>query len=86
MDGIFLKNAYLFLECNLERVIDGFGTNSLIIGEIVAAHVHQKALRGSEMDDQQLLYESPLLAFLPPDRFTNTQHSLAFPFPANFEK
>ena len=86
IDGIFLKNSYLYLECNLNRIVDGFGVNSLIIGEIVAAYVHQRALRISEGDDQQLLYKSPLLAFLPPDRYASIDTTIAFPFPAKFEK
>lgn len=86
VDGVFLKNSYLFLECNMDRIIDGFGNNSLIIGEIVAAHVHPKAIRASASDDQQLIYEMPLLAFLPPDRFATINESLAFPFPSKFDK
>lgn len=84
--GVFLKKSYLFLECNLERIVDGFGANSLIIGEIVAAHVHERALRNSEEDDQHLIFNAPLLAYLPPNRFTTISESLAFPFPANFDK
>ena len=86
VDGIFLKESYLYLECNLERIIDGFGTNSLIIGEVIAAYVHKDALRTSEGDHQSLLYNSPLLAFLPPDRFASIRETLAFPFPAKFNK
>lgn len=86
VDGVFLKNSYLFLECNVDRIIDGFGNNSLIIGEIVAAHVHAKAIRESALDDQQLIYKMPLLAFLAPDRFATINESLAFPFPAKFDK
>jgi flavin reductase (DIM6/NTAB) family NADH-FMN oxidoreductase RutF len=86
IDGVFLKDSYLFLECNLERVVDGFGVNSLIVGEIAAAHVSKNALRESESDDQQLIYRTPLLAFLPPDRFSTISESLAYPYPANFEK
>ncbi len=86
VEGVFLKNSYLFLECNLDRIVDGFGPNSLIIGEIVAAHVHHRAMRASEKDDQKLIFDAPILAYLPPDRFTTISESLAFPFPANFDK
>ena len=86
VDGIFLKDSYLFLECNLERIVDGFGVNSLIVGEVVAAHVHQDALRESGRDHQKMIYQAPMLAYLPPDRFATIHNSLAFPFPAKFEK
>ncbi len=86
VDGVFLKNSYLYLECNLERVVDGFGINSLIIGEIVASYVSKTAVRKSGIDNQQLLFDNPLLAYLPPDRFSIINETIAFPFPANFEK
>src|SRR5215831_11966329 len=34
VDGVFVCDAYLFLECTLDRIVDGFGVNSLIIGRI----------------------------------------------------
>lgn len=86
IDGIFLEQAYLQLECNVERVIDGFKDNSLIVGEIVAAYVHKDMHRASGTDDQKTIYDAPLLAYLPPNRFASIKDSVAFPFPANFEK
>ncbi len=86
IDGVFLNNSYLNLECNLDRIIDGFGVNSLIIGEVVASYVHKDALIKSDADDQQLLYQAPLLAYLPPGRFATIRETMAFPFPADFEK
>ncbi len=86
VDGVFLKDSYLFLECNVERIVDGFGQNSLIIGEVVAAHADERAVRSSDKDPQQMIYKNPLLAYLPPDRFATIENSLAFPFPAKFEK
>jgi len=86
IDGVFLKNSYLYLECSLDRVIDGFGENSLIIGEVVASYIHKEAIRKSDVDEQQILYNAPLLAYLPPDRFAVIKETMAFPFPSNFEK
>ena len=45
VEGVLLKDSYLFLECELDRIIDGFGKNSLIAGRIVAAQVAETALR-----------------------------------------
>ena len=86
IDCIFLKDSYLWLECEVTQIIDGFGTNSLIAGQVVAVHVHEKALRTSAQEDQELLYEAPLLAYLNPGRFAIIRETYAFPFPANFSK
>ncbi len=86
IDGVFLQDAYLNLECNLMRIVDGFGDNSLIAGKIVAAHVDETALRSSDLDDQDLLRQSPLLAYLSPGRFATLDHSQAFPFHEGFQR
>lgn len=84
VDGVLLKDAYLYLECQLYRVINGFGDESLITGRVVAAHAHQDALRVSEGDDQRLIHSSPLLAYVDPGRFAVVRESDPFPFSAGF--
>lgn len=86
IDGVFLEDAYLMLECVLDRVIEDLGENSLIIGRVAAAHVHEDALRTSDQDNQRLLHESPLLAYLHPGRYATIEDTKAFPFPAQFRK
>jgi flavin reductase (DIM6/NTAB) family NADH-FMN oxidoreductase RutF len=86
IDGVLLKDAYLYLECELERIIDNFGENSLIIGKIVAAAVQNKALRLSGLDDQDLLMKAPLLAYLSPGRYAKIDHSNSFPFHSGFSQ
>ncbi len=86
VDGELLCRASLFFECELDRIIDGFGINSLITGKIVAAHVLSEALRGDDIDDQEVLAGSPLLAYVSPGRFAKINHSSAFPFPAGFQR
>ena len=81
VDGVFLEDGYLFLECRLDKVLD-----SLIVGRIVAAHVHRDALRSADRDDQDLIYHSPLLAYLNPGRYATVKESYAFPFPADFKR
>lgn len=83
--GVFLQDAYLFLECQLDRMVDGFGDNSLIAGKIVAAHIQAEALRVSDQDDQDLLARSPLLVYLSPGRYASLERSFSFPFPAGFQ-
>ncbi len=86
IDGVFLKDAYLFLECQLDRIVDGFGENSLIAGQIVAARVSESALRLYERDDADLLLESPLLAYLPPGRYAKIDRANSFPFHIGFKR
>ncbi len=86
VDGVFLSDSYLFLECALERVVDGFGENSLVTGRIVAAHADQRVLRGTDRDDNDLIHHAPLLAYLHPGRFAKVRKSFSFPFPHGFQK
>jgi flavin reductase (DIM6/NTAB) family NADH-FMN oxidoreductase RutF len=86
IDGVFLQQGYLFLECRLDRIVDGFGSNSLIAGKVVAAHVAEQALRMADLDDQDLLLQSPLLAYLAPGRYATIDRSLSFPLPAGFRR
>lgn len=86
VEGSFVKDGYIFLECKLDRFIDGFGRNSLIIGAVVAAHVHPDALRDSEGDDGELILNMPLLAYLEPGRFSRISETFTFPFPRDFKR
>jgi len=84
--GDFIKDAYLFFECRHFKTVDGFGVNSLITGEIIAAYADKNAQRNSDFDDQDLIHNSPLLAYLHPGRFATIDSSNAFPFPAGMKK
>lgn len=86
IDGILLEDAYLFFECKMERIIDGFGKNSIIIGYIEVAHVDEDYLRRSEIDEGKMIQQAPLLAYLSPGRYASIHHSNAFPFPSGFER
>jgi flavin reductase (DIM6/NTAB) family NADH-FMN oxidoreductase RutF len=88
IDGVFLKDGYLFLECQLKEIIDGFGDNSLITGRVVAAHVQEAALREHPevKDDAELFRQVPLLAYLYPGRFATISETYSFPFPADFKR
>jgi len=86
VDGVFLKDSYLFLECELDRRVDDLGENSLLIGKVKAVHVQKEALRISEQEDDKVIQDNPLLAYLPPDRYASIDETNAFPFPAGFQK
>ena len=59
-------------------------------GELVAALVFLQAeaafLRAYEHDSQEVIHDSPLLAYLAPGRFATIDRSNAFPFPAEMKK
>ena len=86
IDGEFVEDAYLYFECHHFRSVDGFGENCLITGEIIAAYADPNFLRKSEFDDQELIHDSPLFAYLAPGRFATIERSNAFPFPAEMKK
>lgn len=86
VDGVLVEGGYMYLECELERIIDDFGVNSLIIGRIVAARVAEDSERIYEGDDQALIHNAPMLAYLHPGRFASIESSLTFPFPEGMKK
>lgn len=86
MDAMFLKDSYLRLECELFKVIDGFGENSIITGTIKVAQVHDAYRRISERDEQVQLAKNPLLAYISPGRFAKITKTYNFPFPKDFKK
>ena len=80
VEGPLVEGCYLYLECRLERIVEGFGENALVVGEVVAASVAEDALRISDGDDADTIASSPLLAYLSPGRFASVERSLSFPF------
>jgi flavin reductase (DIM6/NTAB) family NADH-FMN oxidoreductase RutF len=86
VEGILLRDAYVQLECELEKVVDGFGPNSLVAGRIVAARVRSDALRTSDRSDTEQIRNAPLLAYLHPGRFAEISETRVFPFPADFSR
>lgn len=86
VDGVFLKDAYFYLECRLERVVDGFGSNNLVIGRIVGAFAHRDALRVTEAEDEELVLRHPLLVYVDPGRYAEIERTHLFPLPEGFQK
>jgi flavin reductase (DIM6/NTAB) family NADH-FMN oxidoreductase RutF len=86
VEGVLVRGCYLFLECTLHSILDGFGQNSLIVGDVVAAAAHEDALRTEEQDESDQLFQSPLLAYLSPGRVAEIRQTMAFPFPAGFSR
>jgi flavin reductase (DIM6/NTAB) family NADH-FMN oxidoreductase RutF len=86
VDGVLVEGAYLFLECELDRIVDGFARNSLIVGRIVAAHADPEAVRDADVDDQDLLMRSPLLAYVHPGRWARIDVTFSFPYHEGFAR
>ena len=86
VNASFVQDGYLFLECELQQIVDDLGENSLILGRIIGARVAEDALRSSDQDDEDLIYASPLLAYLYPGRFTEIADTNKLPFPAGFKR
>jgi flavin reductase (DIM6/NTAB) family NADH-FMN oxidoreductase RutF len=86
VNAVFVEDGYLFLECELLQIIDDLGDNSLILGRIQKAKVAEDALRSSDQDDEDLVYNAPLLAYLYPGRFSEIRDSNQLPFPAGFKR
>lgn len=86
VDGEYLAGCRLMLGCEVERVVDELGSNSLVIGRVVEARVDPRALRGADRDDAELLRRSPVLVYLHPGRFARVAASYSFPFPKGFRR
>lgn len=86
VDGIVLRDAYLVFECELDRVVEDFGSWSLIAGRIVAARARRESLRASEVSDERIFERAPLLAYLSPGRYAEIHETREFPFPAGFKR
>ncbi|MFW6200100.1 MAG: flavin reductase [Gemmatimonadota bacterium] len=86
VDGIVLRDAYLVLECRLERIVDDFGSWSLIAGKIVAARALRDAVRATEVTAERIFERTPLLAYLSPGRYAEIRDTREFPFPAGFKR
>ncbi len=86
VDCPMVKDGYLYLECELDRFVDGFGPNSLIVGKIVSARVDPAYLRMHERDDQDVVHDGPLLGYVSPGRFAVIEDTRSFPFPAGMKK
>lgn len=84
IDALLMRDAYLFFECKLDRIVDGFGDFSLIAGKIIRASVSKKAYRITDGDDEQMIAKMPMLAYLAYDRFAEIHETTAFPFPRGF--
>jgi flavin reductase (DIM6/NTAB) family NADH-FMN oxidoreductase RutF len=86
IDGRVVSGCALVLECALERIVDGFGDASLVVGRVVAASAPHEALRDPDVDDADLLHHLGPLAYLHPGRFAEIRDTRSFPLPSDFHR
>jgi flavin reductase (DIM6/NTAB) family NADH-FMN oxidoreductase RutF len=86
VDAPLVEGAALWLECELERTVAGFGEHELVVGRIVAASAPWWALRSPDVDDAELIAGHPQLVHLSPSRFASVARTHSFPFPAEFTR
>ena len=86
VDGVLVENCSLYLECNLERIVDDLGDASLVVGRIIAASAPRALLRRPDVDDADLLHEQRPLVYLAPSRFGVVRETYSFPFPVAFRR
>jgi flavin reductase (DIM6/NTAB) family NADH-FMN oxidoreductase RutF len=86
VEGVFVGGCYLHLECTLHSILDGFGPNSLIIGNVIAAWAQEDALRDHDRDEADQIFQSPMLAYLSPGRLAEIRQTTAFPFPIGYSR
>jgi flavin reductase (DIM6/NTAB) family NADH-FMN oxidoreductase RutF len=86
VEGVFVKDAHLFLECEFEQVVEGFGEYGLVVGRIVAAHAAPDLVRDEESDAQEQLAQNPLLAYVNWGRFAPVAETHPFPFLRDFQR
>jgi flavin reductase (DIM6/NTAB) family NADH-FMN oxidoreductase RutF len=86
VDGVLVEGCSLYLECALDRMVDGFGENSIVVGRVVTASASRAALRGHDVDDADLLHELRPLVYLAPGRIAEVSDTYAFPFPVEFRR
>jgi flavin reductase (DIM6/NTAB) family NADH-FMN oxidoreductase RutF len=86
VDGVLIDDCYLYLECTLHSMLDGFGANSLIIGDVVAASASEEYLRMDDRDGGDQLFQSPLLVYVSPGRYATLRETTQFPLPEGFSR
>jgi flavin reductase (DIM6/NTAB) family NADH-FMN oxidoreductase RutF len=85
-ENIFVADSYLFLECELHKVIDGFDDYSIITGTVEKALVHKNYKIHSDQEQQGQIYENPLLVYVAQGRFAEVHETMAYPYPKDFER
>ena len=85
-DHLFVEDSYLFLECDVHKIFDGFDDYSIITGTVEKAFVHKDFMIHSDQGQQARIYKNPLLVYAAPGRFAEIHETMAYPYPKDFER
>lgn len=83
---LMVEGAYLHLECEFFKMVDGFDDYSLVTGKVTDVLVHEDYLKTSEIEEGEQLRNHPLLAYIAQGRFATISETYNFPFPKNFQR
>lgn len=86
IDALIFKDSYLYFECVLEKMIDGFDDYSIITGKIIEAYADHEYLKRFDKDEQQQIFDNPLLAYIAHGRFAKISSTYNFPLPKGFKR
>ncbi len=86
IDALVIDGAYLYLECELYKIVDGFDDYSLITGQIRKILVDPDFLRTTDLEEGDQILQHPLLAYIAHGRFASIRETYKFPFPKDFQR
>lgn len=86
VDGVLVEGCALYLECELDRIVDDLGDNSLVVGRVVGAAAPRDFVRGPNVDDADLLHRLKPVVYLAPGRFGIVRETYSFPLPIGFSR
>ncbi len=86
--GVLVSGCPVQLECRLQRIVEGFGHQCLVVGQVVLAHVADD-LAGKPGDadtppDLDPLAAHPALAYVHPGRVASLTQTRPFPYHPGF--
>lgn len=84
--SIYIADSYVYLDCALHKIIDGFDDYSIITGTIVKAFVHKDHMIYSDQGQQSRIYKNPLLVYIAQGRFAKIKETMSYPFPKDFQR
>ena len=86
IDTLVIDGAYLYLECELYKIVDGFDDYSLITGKIRRVQVDPDFLKTTDVEEAEQILQNPLLAYIAHGRFAFIRETYKFPFPKDFQR
>ncbi len=86
IDVLVIDGAYLYLECDLYKIVDGFDDYSLITGKIRKVQADPDFVKTTDVEEAEQILQNPLLAYIAHGRFASIRETYKFPFPKDFQR